>query len=82
MTAPIWSPQSESVEERVFTVIGEEPVMVEGERVVAWKVEERIRATGELKATWWLKDVSPYMVYAEVALPNGQTQRITGVAID
>jgi hypothetical protein len=82
MTAPIWSPQSTTVETRVFTVLREETVKVEGADVTAWRVEERVHATGELKATWWLIDVSPYMVLAEIPLPNGQVQRITGVALD
>jgi hypothetical protein len=50
--------------------------------VKAWRVEERVHATGELKATWWLTNASPYMVLAEIPLPNGQIQRITGVALD
>lgn len=80
--APVWSPQSTNVEVRVFTVLGEESVMVEGESVVAFKVEEHVYGTGELKATWWLTNASPYMVLAEVPLANGQIQRITGVALD
>ena len=55
---------------------------VNAQDVTAWRVEERVHATGALKATWWLIDVSPYMVLAEIPLPNGQTQRITGVALD
>ena len=82
MTAPVWSPQGTVVQERVFTVLVEEPVTVEGERVVAWRVEEREHATGRLVATWWLTNHSPYMVLAEIPLPNGQTQRITGVALE
>ena len=82
MTAPVWSPQSTDVEVRVFTVLAEEPVMVEGAEVVAWKVEERVHATGALAATWWLTNESPYMVLAEIPLPNGQVQRLTGVALD
>lgn len=82
LIAPVWSPQGTDIVERVFTVFAEEPVMVEGERVIAWKVEERDRATRELEATWWLTNASPYMVLAEIPLPNGQTQRITGVALE
>lgn len=81
MIAPVWSPQGTTVEDRVFTVIGEEPVMVEDQRVVAWKVTEHVRATHELKATWWLTEASPYMVLAEIPLASGQVQRITGVAL-
>jgi hypothetical protein len=82
MTAPVWAPQSTTVETRVFTVLREEVVRVEGADVKAWRVEEHVHGTGELKATWWLIHVSPYMVLAEIPLPNGQTQRITGVALD
>ncbi|HEX6134077.1 MAG TPA: hypothetical protein VFZ24_08940 [Longimicrobiales bacterium] len=80
--APVWSPQGTDVEERVFTVLGRETVTVEGESVVAWKVEERVRDSGELAATWWLTNASPYMVLGETPLPNGQIRRITGVALD
>jgi hypothetical protein len=82
MTAPVWSPQSTTVETRVFSVLREETVRVEGADVKAWRVEERVHATGVLKATWWLTNASPYMVLAEIPLANGQTQRITGVALD
>jgi hypothetical protein len=82
MTAPIWAPQSTTVEMRVFSVLREETVSVEGKDVKAWRVEERVHGTNVLKATWWLIDVSPYMVLAEIPLANGQTQRITGVALN
>ena len=82
MTAPVWSPQSTTVETRVFSVLREETVRVEGADVKAWRVEERVHGSGELKATWWLTNASPYMVLAEIPLPNGQIQRITGVALD
>jgi hypothetical protein len=65
---------------RIFSVIGKEAVDVEGSAVEAWKVEER-RADGALQATWWLLERSPYMVYGEVILPNGQIQRMTEVEI-
>ena len=32
-------------------------------------------------ATWYLIDKSPYMVYGEVPLPNGQVQHMSEVAI-
>lgn len=32
-------------------------------------------------ATWWLLERSPYMVYGEVPLPNGQVRRMTEVEI-
>ena len=48
----------------------------------SWKVEERVQRDGRLVATWYLTDRSPYMVYAEVPLQNGQVQRMTGVSLD
>ena len=82
MTAPVWGPGMQAPEVRVFTVLGKAPVTVEGTSVTAWKVEERVRAGGRLVATWWLTESSPFMVYAEVALPDGGTQRMSGVALD
>lgn len=80
MIAPVWSPLMTKVEERIFTVIGKENVDVEGTSIEAWKVEER-RMDQSLYATWWLLDSSPYMVYGEIPLPNGQVQRMTEVEI-
>lgn len=79
MTAPVWGPGMPNSEVRVFSVVGRERVMVEGTSVESWKVEERVRSDGRLVATWYLTEQSPYMVYAEVPLPNGQVQRMTGV---
>jgi hypothetical protein len=64
-----------------FTVIGKTPVNVEGTEVVAWKVEERRQSDRQLMATWYLLEKSPYMVYGEVPLPNGQIQRMSEVEI-
>jgi hypothetical protein len=80
ITAPVWSPTMTRAELRIFTVVGKETVDVEGTRVESWKVEER-RADHSLYATWWLLDESPYMVYGEIPLPNGQIQRMTEVEI-
>jgi hypothetical protein len=82
MTAPMWSPGMADAEVRVFTVLGRERVRVEGEWVESWKVDERRERDGSLVATWYLTEQSPYMVYAEVPLPNGQVQRMTGVSLD
>jgi hypothetical protein len=82
ITAPVWSPGMESTELRVFSVLGEETVSVEGADVTAWRVEERVQRTGALAATWYLTDSSPFMVLGVVQLPNGRTQRITGQALD
>ena len=68
-------------EMRIFSVIGKTPIKVEGADLVPWKVEERRQSDGKLLATWYLLDTSPYMVYGEVPLPNGQTQIMSEVAI-
>lgn len=81
MTAPVWSPNMTKAELRIFTVVSRGPVDVEGTKVDAWKVEERRHSDGRLLATWYLTESSPYMVYGEVPLPNGQIQRMTEVAI-
>jgi hypothetical protein len=81
MIAPFWSPAMTKAELRVFSVIGKTTVKVEGADVTSWKVEEYRYADRQLMATWYLTDVSPYMVYGEVPLPNGQVQRMTEVAI-
>jgi hypothetical protein len=81
MTAPVWSPNMTKAELRIFTVVGRGPVDVEGTKVDAWKVEERRHSNGQLLATWYLTESSPYMVYGEVPLPNGQVQRMSEVAI-
>jgi hypothetical protein len=81
MTAPVWGPNMTRSELRIFTVLGRGPVTVEGSEVNAWKVEERRHADSRLLATWYLTETSPYMVYGEVPLPNGQVQRMTEVAI-
>lgn len=81
ITAPFWSPAMTKAEVRIFSVIGEVSVKVEGTDFTAWKVEERRYADRQLIATWYLLDKSPYMVYGEVPLPNGQVQRMTEVEI-
>jgi hypothetical protein len=81
MTAPFWSPAMTKSELRIFTVLGKTNVDVEGTRVSAWRVEERRHADRALLATWYLTEDSPYMVYGEVPLANGQIQRMTEVAI-
>jgi hypothetical protein len=81
MVAPVWSPAMTSSELRVFSVVGKVTVNVEGTDVEAWKVEERRHADRRLTATWYLTETSPYMVYGEVPLPNGQVQRMSEVAL-
>jgi hypothetical protein len=80
MIAPVWNPGMTKAESRIFTVVGKESIDVEGSKVEAWKVEER-RTDRSLYATWYLLDKSPYMVYGEVPLANGQIQRMTEVEI-
>ena len=81
IVAPFWGPMMTKSEMRIFSVIGKTPMKVEGTDVVPWKVEERRQSDGKLLATWYLLDKSPYMVYGEVPLPNGQTQIMSEVAI-
>ena len=81
LVAPFWNPSMTKSEMRIFTVIGKTPIKVEGSDVVAWKVEERRESDRQMLATWYLLDSSPYMVYGEVPLPNGQTQHMSEVAI-
>jgi hypothetical protein len=80
MTAPFWSPAMEKAETRVFTVVGTTKVDVEGSNIEAWKVLEH-KPDGQLLATWYLLDRSPYMVYGEVPLADGRTQVMTEVEI-
>ena len=44
-------------------------------------VEERHHADRRLTATWYLTETSPYMVYGEIPLPDGQVQRMSEVAL-
>jgi hypothetical protein len=79
--APFWSPNATKAEMRVFTVRGKSPINVEGTEVIAWKVDEHRYSDRKLLATWYLIDKSPYMVYGEVPLPNGQVQHMSEIAI-
>lgn len=81
MIAPFWSPAMTASESRIFSVLDKTVVEVEGEKISAWKVEEHRASDRRLLATWYLLEDSPYMVYGEVVLPNGQLQRMTEVAI-
>jgi hypothetical protein len=81
MIAPFWSPGMTTAESRIFSVRDTTTVDVEGKPMRAWKVEEHRASDRRLLATWYLLDASPYMVYGEVMLPNGQVQRMTEVEI-
>jgi hypothetical protein len=80
VVAPVWSPAMTRAETRIFTMVGKETVEVEGERIEAWKVEERM-PDHSLAATWYLLDRSPYMVYGTTTLPDGRIQRFSEVEI-
>jgi len=79
--APVWGPGMPQVEQRVFTVRGKVKTDVEGTMLEAWAVDEFVRATRRLVATWYLLDESPYMVAGDVPLPDGRMQRMTEVAV-
>lgn len=82
MVSPVWSPANPgNTEDRVFTVIGDTTVMVEGTPVTSTKVEERRRTNGSLFANWYLLLRSPYMVLGEIPLPDGRLQRMTEVEV-
>ena len=81
MTAPFWSPGMAASETRIFSIRDRTVVSVEGVDVSAWKVDEHRASDRRLLATWYLIEESPYMVYGEVVLPNGQIQRMSEVAI-
>lgn len=81
MIAPFWSPGMKTSEARIFSVLDKTSVSVEGADVNGWKVEEYRASDRRLLATWYLLEDSPYMVYGEVILPNGQVQRMSEVAI-
>ncbi|MEZ4588912.1 MAG: hypothetical protein R2909_21275 [Gemmatimonadales bacterium] len=79
--APVWGPNMPTAENRIFTVLRQEPFDVEGESVVAWRVEERRESDGKLMATWFLTDRSPYMVGGETYPASGGVERYTEVAL-
>lgn len=81
MVAPVWGPNMETADSRIFTVAGQERTMVEGTEWNAWKVEERRESDRTLLAVWYLLEESPYMVAGEVYLPNGQVQKMTEIAL-
>ena len=82
VTAPVWAPAMAATQVRVFTVVGRERVQVEGDEMEGWKIEERVRGNERILATWYVTDVSPFMLLAVSELPDGRPQRITGVPLD
>ena len=81
IVAPVWNANAVAVDYRVFSVLRDTTLSIEGSSVVARKVEERRRSDRTLTANWYLLTESPYMVYGEVPLPDGRLQRMTEVAI-
>ncbi|HJU69688.1 MAG TPA: hypothetical protein VJ650_15720 [Gemmatimonadaceae bacterium] len=79
LVAPVWGPGMRAAEDRVFTILADTVVDVEGTPVRSRKVEEYKRSDRTLKATWYLLLTAPYMVYGEVPLPDGRVQRMTEV---
>jgi hypothetical protein len=81
IVAPLWSPLARTPDYRVFTVMGDTTIRIEGEMVRSRKVEERRRSDRVLTATWYLLREDPYMVYGEVPLADGRVQRMTEVSV-
>ncbi len=81
MVAPLWSPAMANSELRVFTVLEQVRVMVEGAEVTAWKVAEHRYSDRTWLADWYLLDQVPYMVYGEARQADGQIRRMTEVTI-
>jgi hypothetical protein len=81
MVAPLWGPNMANSELRVFTVVDQVRVTVEGTAVTAWKVTEHRYADRTWLADWYLLDEAPYMVYGETRQADGQLRRMSEVAI-
>lgn len=81
IVAPMWGPNMTQTEQRIFSVIGQEPREVEGKTWNAWRIEERRVGDPRLLATWWMVAESPYMVAGEVIQPNGQIRYMTEIAV-
>jgi hypothetical protein len=81
IVAPLWAPAAPGPDYRVFSVLGDTTLTIEGASVRARKVEERKRSDRSLTAYWYLLTTKPYMVYGEVPLPDGRMQRMTEVDV-
>ena len=79
--APVWGPNMATAESHVFTIVGEESIVVEGKPVTAWKVEEYRESDHRLLSVWWVLATSPYMVAGENYLPNGEVQKMTEIEL-
>ncbi len=71
----------QKAEDRVFVVLKDTVVDVEGTPQKSRKVDEFRRADRVKLASWYLTLESPYMVYGEVPLANGGVQRMTEVPL-
>ena len=81
IVAPMWGPNMQQTERRIFSVIGEEDRRVEDRIWKAWRIEERRLGDARLLATWWMVDESPYMVAGEVIQPDGQVRYMSEIAL-
>jgi hypothetical protein len=81
IVSPMWSPGATTPDYRVFAVLADTTLNIEGTMVKARKVEERRRTDRSLTANWYLLLEKPYMVYGEVPLPDGRIQRMTEVDV-
>jgi hypothetical protein len=81
IVAPVWGPNMATAESRIFTVVGQEAMTVEGKAWTAWRVEERRDSDRRLMAVWFLTEESPYMVAGEAYLANGDVRKMTEVAL-
>lgn len=81
IVAPMWGPNMQRTERRVFTVIGREDRNVEGKVWNAWRIEERRLGDPRLLAVWFMVPESPYMVAGEVIQADGQVRYMTEIAV-
>jgi hypothetical protein len=79
--APVWGPAMAAAESRIFSVLGQQELTVEGTAWRAWKVEERRESDRRLMAVWYLVEEPPYMVAGEAYLPDGRVQKFTEVVL-
>ncbi|MDF1504599.1 hypothetical protein [Roseisolibacter sp. H3M3-2] len=81
VVAPVWGPGMTAAQGRVFTVVGEEALTVEGAAVRAFRVDEREERGGRLVASWWLTRTSPFMVYGKQFGADGSVRVMSEVAV-
>jgi hypothetical protein len=81
VVAPFWGPNLPATESRIFSIVRQEKVDVEGTEWTAWRVEERRESDRALLAVYWLTDKSPYMIAGEMHHPDGQVDRMTEVEL-